>query len=138
MTTFLRLAADSSSTLMTRLQRQVQEGYSVDSARGISIQDVISDLVFTSSEEALEVDRLLSKTAIEMNMTQVIAELGQVEAMGTGYLDPLSDVLEVTPVKKLAVSRYLDFGYFHSDQSCPKLYPRRLSMKMATLSAHPP
>lgn len=74
-------------------------------ARGISIQDIISDRVFTSSEEASEVIRLLSKAAIEMNMSRVIAELGQVEAMGTGHLDPLSDVPEVTPVRKLAVSR---------------------------------
>jgi hypothetical protein len=72
-----------------------------------------------------------------MNMTQVMAELGQVEAMGTGYLDPLNDVPEVTPVKKLAVSRYLDIGFFHSDRSCHRLYPRRLSMKMARLFAHP-
>jgi len=73
-------------------------------ARGISIQDVISDRVFTSSEEASEAIRLLSKAAIEMNMSRVIVELGQVEAMGT-HLDPLNDVPEVTPVKKLAVSR---------------------------------
>ncbi|KAF8554653.1 DNA/RNA polymerase [Imleria badia] len=70
-------------------------------ARSISIQDVISDRVFTSSEEASEVIRLLSKAAIELNMSRVIAELGQVEAMGTGHLDPLNDVPEVTPVKKL-------------------------------------
>ncbi|KAF8130200.1 hypothetical protein EV363DRAFT_1399395 [Boletus edulis] len=70
-------------------------------ARGISIQDVISDRVFTSSEDASEVIRLLSKAAIEMNLSQVIAELGQVEAMGTGHLDPLNDVPEVMPVKKL-------------------------------------
>ncbi|KAH0833941.1 DNA/RNA polymerase [Lanmaoa asiatica] len=70
--------------------------------RGMSVQDVISDRVFTSSEEASEVIRLLSKAAIEMNMSRVIAELGQVEAMGTGRLDPLDGVPEVTPVKKLA------------------------------------
>lgn len=39
-----------------------------------------------------------------MNMSRVIAELAQVEAMGTGYVDPLNDMPEVTPVKKLAVS----------------------------------
>jgi DNA-directed RNA polymerase, mitochondrial len=47
---------------------------------------------------------LLSKAAIETNMSRVIAELGQVEARGTGRIDPLSDVPKVMPVKKLAVS----------------------------------
>lgn len=70
----------------------------------MSIQGVISDRVFTSSEEASEVIRLLSKAAIENNMSRVIAELGQVEAMGTGHWDPLNDLPEVIPVKKLAVS----------------------------------
>ncbi|KAG9311110.1 DNA/RNA polymerase [Chiua virens] len=71
-------------------------------ARGISIRDVISDRVFTSSEEAAQVIRLLSKAAIEMNMSQVIMALGQVEAMGSDVLGPLDDVPEVRPVKKLA------------------------------------
>ncbi|KAF8130959.1 hypothetical protein EV363DRAFT_1296457 [Boletus edulis] len=61
----------------------------------------MSDCIFTSSDDALEVIRLLSKAAIEMNISPVIAELGQVEAMGTGRLDPLNDVPEVMPVKKL-------------------------------------
>lgn len=47
-----------------------------------------------------------------MNMSQVIVELGRVEAMGTGHLDPLNDVPEVMPVKKLAVSWQLDMSYF--------------------------
>ncbi|KAF8553695.1 DNA/RNA polymerase [Imleria badia] len=72
------------------------------SARGISVQDVMSDRVFTSSDDVSEVIRLLSKVVIEMNISPVIAELGQVEAMGTGHLDPLNDVPEVMPVKKLA------------------------------------
>lgn len=104
-------------------------------ARGISIQDVISDRVFTSSEEASEVIRLLSKAAIEANMSPVIAELGRVEAMGTDHLDPLNDVPEVIPVKKLAVSWQLVIGHFPSDRSCHRMHPRRLSMKMATLFA---
>ncbi|KAF8141815.1 hypothetical protein EV363DRAFT_1467981 [Boletus edulis] len=62
----------------------------------------MSDRIFTSSDDASEVIWLLSKAAIEMNISPVIAELGQVEAMGTGCLDPLNDVPEVMPVKKLA------------------------------------
>ncbi|KAG6371386.1 DNA-directed RNA polymerase N-terminal-domain-containing protein [Boletus reticuloceps] len=71
------------------------------SACGISIQDVISNHIFTSSDDVSEVIQLLSKAVIEMKMSPVIAELGQVEAMGTGHLDPLNDVPEVMPVKKL-------------------------------------
>lgn len=74
-------------------------------ARGIPIQDVISDRVFVSSEEASEVIRLLSKAAVDTNMSRVIVELAQVEAMGAGHPDLLDNVPEVTPVKKLAVSR---------------------------------
>ena len=48
-------------------------------------------------------------------MSQVIAELGQAEAMGTDHLDPLSDVPEVIPVQKLVVSLSFTLGYVYSD-----------------------
>ncbi|KAF8550661.1 hypothetical protein OG21DRAFT_1487603 [Imleria badia] len=81
----LRLSFDPSNDMTSATSlRKLLSRFTV---RGISIRDVISDCVFTLSEEASEVIQLLSKVAIEMNMSRVIAELGQVEAMGTGDLN---------------------------------------------------
>ncbi|KAF9239424.1 hypothetical protein BU15DRAFT_61937 [Melanogaster broomeanus] len=73
-------------------------------ARGISPTDVFSDRVFTSSAEASQIIRMVSKAAVDMNMSQVVSELGQVETLGSHISDPLEDVPEVAPVTKLTDS----------------------------------
>lgn len=73
-------------------------------ARGISPTTVITDRVVSSSDEASQIIRLLSKTAVDMNLSRIVTELGQAEAIGCQLIDPLEDVPEVNPVMKLKVS----------------------------------
>ena len=61
---------------------------------------VISDRAFTSSEEATEAIRALSKAALHLGMTNVVSELGLAESLGKQAEDPLEDVPEVMPVTK--------------------------------------
>ncbi|KAH7882208.1 hypothetical protein F5I97DRAFT_1939648 [Phlebopus sp. FC_14] len=71
-------------------------------AQNISLTAVISDRVFSSSEDASQIIKVLSKTAIDMNLSRVVSELGQAEYFGSRLPDPLGDVPEVAPVTKLA------------------------------------
>lgn len=57
----------------------------------------------SSSDEASQIIRLLSRTAVDMNLSRVVTELGQAEAIGCQLVDPLQDVPEVNPVTKLKV-----------------------------------
>jgi DNA-directed RNA polymerase len=74
--------------------------------RQISIPFVISDRIFLSSEDAAAVIKLLSKAAVDLNLSRVISELGQAEAIGQ-HPDPLGDVPEVMPVMRLKVGNYM-------------------------------
>jgi len=58
----------------------------------------------SSSEEAAAIIQLLSKSAMQLNMSRVVSELGQAEAIGTELPDVLDDVPEVNPVLKPPVS----------------------------------
>ncbi|KAH7922516.1 DNA/RNA polymerase [Leucogyrophana mollusca] len=69
--------------------------------RQLSVTAIVADRVFTSSEEASQAIRLLSKAAVDLNMSQIVSELGQAEALGTQSSDPLEDVPEVTPVMRM-------------------------------------
>ncbi|EGO20169.1 hypothetical protein SERLADRAFT_363576 [Serpula lacrymans var. lacrymans S7.9] len=68
--------------------------------RQISVSHIVSDRVFTSSEEASQVIKLLSRAAVDLNLSRVVSELGQIEAMATQSPDPLESVPEVTPVMR--------------------------------------
>jgi len=57
----------------------------------------------TSSEEAVEIIKLLSKAAMQLNMPRIISELGQAEIIGTQVTDALDDVPEATPVMRIKV-----------------------------------
>ncbi|KAG6329701.1 hypothetical protein ID866_9388 [Astraeus odoratus] len=70
-------------------------------ARDIDPTLVISDRVISSSEEATQIIQLLSKTAVDMNLSRIITQLGQAQALGCQLSDPLKDVPEVNPVTKL-------------------------------------
>jgi DNA-directed RNA polymerase len=67
--------------------------------RKLSIPHVIADRVFSSSEEAAEVIKLLSKAAVDLNLSHIVSELGQAEAAGTDILDNVPDVRPVLRVK---------------------------------------
>ncbi|KAF8841664.1 DNA/RNA polymerase [Paxillus ammoniavirescens] len=99
---WLRFNPDSETPLEIASAQPPSKLLNRFAALGISPTDVISDRVFTSSEEASQVIRMLSKAAVDMNMSRVVSELGQAEALGSHLSDPLDDVPEATPVTKLA------------------------------------
>lgn len=72
--------------------------------RKISISHVVADRIFNSSEEAADIIKILSKAAVDLNLSHVVAELGQAEAVGTRFSDILDNVPEVTPVQRAEVS----------------------------------
>ena len=68
--------------------------------RGINVQDVVSDCVLESSEDAAEIVKLLSRAAVELNLPHIISELGQVKDIATRMHDILDGVPDVQPVLK--------------------------------------
>jgi DNA-directed RNA polymerase len=72
--------------------------------RQIPISHVVSDRVFSSSRQAVDIIKLLSKAAVDLNLTPVVNELGQTEALGREYVDPLENVPEVLPVLRIKAS----------------------------------
>ncbi|KAJ3929955.1 MAG: DNA/RNA polymerase [Lentinula lateritia] len=69
--------------------------------RDIPIENVVADRVFETSSEAAEVIKLLSKAAADLGHTEVIARLGQTEAIGAHYEDILAEIPEVMPVMRV-------------------------------------
>ncbi|KAF8229392.1 DNA/RNA polymerase [Tricholoma matsutake] len=77
--------------------------------RKISVSHVIADRVFSSSEEAAEIIKILSRAAVNLNFPHVVSELGQAEAIGSQFSDVLDNVPEVNPVlRKVNKSRTED------------------------------
>ncbi|TFK67999.1 DNA/RNA polymerase [Pluteus cervinus] len=66
--------------------------------REITVSRVIADRVFTSSEEVAHIIKAISKGAVALNLSNVVTELGQAEAIGTHTTDVLDGVPEVRPV----------------------------------------
>jgi len=64
---------------------------------------VVADRSIQSTEEAEKLMKLLSKAAVTLNLSKVVTELGQVEALGSSRYDPLEDVPEVVPVMVVKV-----------------------------------
>jgi DNA-directed RNA polymerase, mitochondrial len=64
---------------------------------------VVADRSIESSEEAEKLIQLLSKAAVTLNLSKVVTELGQAEALGSTAYDPLGDVPEVVPVTVVKV-----------------------------------
>ena len=80
--------------------------------REITVSRVIADRVFTSSEEVTHIIRALSKGAVERNLSNVVLELGQAEAIGTHSTDVLDGVPEVMPVLRPKVGLFrLTFNF---------------------------
>ncbi|KAF8064220.1 DNA/RNA polymerase [Lyophyllum atratum] len=84
------IATSSPSHILTRLVQ-----------REVPVANVVSDRTMTSSEEAVEIIKLLSKAAMQLNMPRIISELGQAEIIGTQVSDALDDVPEATPVMRV-------------------------------------
>ncbi|KAF8626667.1 hypothetical protein AX15_004758 [Amanita polypyramis BW_CC] len=68
--------------------------------REISVQDVVVDRIFESSDEVAGVVRLLSRAAVELNLARIVTELGQVEMIATHAPDVLEKVPDIRPVLK--------------------------------------
>ncbi|KAF7331179.1 DNA-directed RNA polymerase [Mycena sanguinolenta] len=64
----------------------------------VSISTMVADRVFTDDDEAAEIITLLSKSAIDLNLPLVVAELGETQIMGVNYPD--TQVPEANPVMK--------------------------------------
>lgn len=64
-------------------------------ARNISATSVIGDNTVSSAKNASQIVEHLSRAAAQLGLTQIITELGKVEAIAA---DPLADVPEVIPV----------------------------------------
>lgn len=74
--------------------------------RKLSISHIVASRVFSSSEEAADIIKILSKTAVDLNLSHVVAELGHAEAAGTRFSDILDDIPEVKPVLRVKVSSF--------------------------------
>jgi DNA-directed RNA polymerase, mitochondrial len=74
------------------------------SAKDIDITHVVSSRVFTSSEEAADLIKMLSTEAVKLDMRGVVSALGQAETKGSTLYDPLDDVPQVKPVEKMKVT----------------------------------
>lgn len=72
------------------------------SQRKISPTLVVAETVFDTHAAATEAIKTLSQAAVNLNIPDVIAELGQAEAIATSE-DALKDVPEVMPVLRPAV-----------------------------------
>ena len=71
--------------------------------RELSVSYVISNRVFSSSEEAVQVIKSLSKAAVDLNLPNILSELGQAEAIGSQLPDVLDNVPTVNPVMRIKV-----------------------------------
>jgi DNA-directed RNA polymerase, mitochondrial len=94
--------------------------------RKLSVSHVVADRVVSSSEEAIEIIKILSKAAVNLNLSYVVAELGQAEAMGTRFSDILDNVPEVNPVMRVKVSNYMYVIYSLAD-----ILPKKKAEKTA-------
>ncbi|KAL0061581.1 DNA-directed RNA polymerase [Marasmius tenuissimus] len=68
--------------------------------RQISLEAIVANRVFTSSEEVAAIIRVLSKAAVDLNLSHIVSQLGQAEIVGTHAPDILDDVPEARPVLK--------------------------------------
>lgn len=71
--------------------------------RDISVTQVVSDTVFESDEDAIKAIQVLSRTAVDMNLSKVVLELATAKELGSRLADPLQDIPDVVPVTKPVV-----------------------------------
>ena len=67
--------------------------------RRIPVPRVVASRSVSSDQEAVDMIKLLSKTAVEMDLISVVDELSRTQALGNSlFPDPLQDIPEVRPV----------------------------------------
>lgn len=67
--------------------------------RQIPVSHVVASRSVSSDQEAADIIKLLSKTAVDMNLVSVVDELSRTQALGNSLLpDPLQDIPEARPV----------------------------------------
>lgn len=71
--------------------------------REISPLLVVAESVFDSHQEATEAIKTFSQAAVNLNIPEIIVELGQAQALAVSE-DALKNVPEVMPVVRPAVS----------------------------------
>lgn len=72
--------------------------------REISVTQVVASRSVNSDDEAADMIKVLSKTAVEMHIPSVMDELGQTQFLGGSALfDPLEGIPEAMPVLKAKV-----------------------------------
>ena len=75
--------------------------------RQIPVSNVVASRSVSSDQEAAGVIKLLSKTAVDMNLVSVVEELSSTQAMGNSHLpDPLQDIPEARPVMRPKVKAF--------------------------------
>ncbi|EIW56833.1 DNA/RNA polymerase [Trametes versicolor FP-101664 SS1] len=82
---------------------------------------VVADRAFTTSEEATEAIKALSRAAVEMGLSSVVNELGLADSLGRQVDDPLEDVPEAIPVMKTKRNEDGTVSQFTTDQPAPRL-----------------
>lgn len=80
--------------------------------RKVNLPAIISHRAFSTSEEAADVIKRLSKAAVDENIPEVLSELGQTQNLGTLAPDMLKDVPEVKPVLRTKVRNNVFFPHF--------------------------
>ena len=69
--------------------------------RQIPVSQVVASRYVSSDQEAAKIIRLLSRTAVNMNLVSVVTELSRTQTLGNSLLhDPLQDIPEAKPVMK--------------------------------------
>ena len=75
--------------------------------RQIPVSQVVASRSVSSDQEAVDLIKLLSRTAVEMNLVSVVDELSRTHALGNSLLpDPLQDIPEVLPVLRPRVGLF--------------------------------
>lgn len=76
--------------------------------RQIPVSQVVASRSVSSDQEAVDIIKLLSKTAVEMNLVSVVDELSRTQALGNSLLpDPLQDIPEARPVLRPKVELFI-------------------------------
>jgi DNA-directed RNA polymerase len=69
--------------------------------RQIPVSHIVASRTISSDEDAAVIIKLLSKTAVDMNLVSVVDELARTQTLGNSLLpDPLQDIPEAMPVMR--------------------------------------
>ena len=76
--------------------------------RQIPVSHVVASRSVSSDQEAADIIKLLSKTAVDMDLASVVNELGRTHTLANSLLpDPLQDIPQVNPVLRPKVQLFI-------------------------------